>query len=61
MALKGHSLGLIDEKHATGCTGQEFCTCRPVVVDSDQEPGDEVVVVFMVWCSDCHAADYEVV
>lgn len=70
MGLKGSTHGLLDGRHAHACEGTEYVACRPVVVPAgyDQEPtylgqdgGAEIVVVLMVWCGECNAADWEVV
>lgn len=60
MALDGSHEGLLDGRHAPGCDGQEYSACRPVMKD-DPRRSPEIVVVLMVWCGDCSAADYEVV
>lgn len=70
MSRPGDHRGLLDPLHASGCDGREFSTCRPVVVPSwgDEEPtylgkdrGAEIVVIFMAWCEECGAADWEAV
>jgi len=62
--------GLLYDLHADGCDGTEYSACRPVVVPAGgrEEPsyhgperGGEIVVVLMAWCSECHAAEWEVV
>jgi hypothetical protein len=47
--------GLLHEAHATGCDGTEYSTGRPVPV-----PGG-FAVVYMEWCGDCGACDWELV
>ncbi|WP_435062438.1 hypothetical protein [Halobaculum sp. EA56] len=55
-------LGLLHKLHAEGCDGQEYSTCRPVVESTDATvPSEKIQVVFMAWCGECGAADYEVV
>lgn len=54
-------MGLLHGLHADGCDGQEFSTCRPVTPDIAGTPNTEIKVVYMSWCGDCGAADYEVV
>lgn len=71
MSRPGSNLhSLLDELHASGCDGQEFINCRPVVVPAggneeptyfDRDRGAEIVVVVMEWCGECGAADWEVV
>jgi hypothetical protein len=71
MSRSGSRLGLLDQLHAGGCDGQEYSACRPVVVPAGafNEPtyadhadrGADLVVVFMAWCGECGAADWEVV
>lgn len=70
MSLQGAHRGLLDGLHASGCDGTEYSACRPVVVPAggereptyhDHDRGAEIVVVLMVWCSECDAADWEVV
>jgi hypothetical protein len=62
--------GLLGELHAQGCDGNEYSACRPVVVPAGagEEPtylgrdrGAQIVVVFLAWCCDCGAADWEAV
>lgn len=48
-------LGLLDERHARGCDGKEFCTARPVPF------GSGFAVVYMEWCSECGAVDWDYV
>lgn len=65
------SFRLLDELHASGCTEDRISTrCWPVIVPSwgDEEPtylgnnrGAEIKVVYLEWCIDCGAADWEVV
>jgi hypothetical protein len=56
MAKNGHvGMALLDDRHATGCDGQEYSTCRAVPY------GDGIMVVFCEWCGDCGAADYDIV
>lgn len=51
---EGAHTGLLDGLHASGCTGQEYSACRAV------PNGDKgFLVVFMTWCGDCGAADFE--
>lgn len=60
MSRTGDSmLGLIDDLHAEGCPKQEFSTCRPVVRDDPEQPGDRVDVIYMAWCGNCGAADWD--
>ncbi|SHG77421.1 hypothetical protein [Halobaculum gomorrense] len=53
--------GLLHDLHADGCDGQEYSACRPVVREDPCEPGDRLDVVYMAWCGECGAADYEVI
>lgn len=71
MSLQGHRLGLLHGLHAGDCSGSEYSTCRPLVVPAGayDEPtyadhgdrGARLEVVYMAWCGECGAADYEVV
>ena len=70
MSRDGDRLGLLHGLHAGGCDGTEYTACRPVVVPAgardepayyDAERGAEIVVVFMAWCEECGAAEWEVV
>jgi hypothetical protein len=47
--------GLLHERHAEGCDGQEYSTARPVAF------GAGFAVVYCEWCGDCGAADYQLV
>jgi len=55
--------GLLRQLHADGCNGREFSTCRPVVVPIEEpsERSHRLEVVYMAWCEECGAADWEVV
>jgi hypothetical protein len=60
--------GLLYDLHAEGCEGEERATCQPVVVPDHDQPtyhdhdrGARIEVVMMAWCTDCHAAEWEVV
>lgn len=71
MSRPGSHLGLLDDLHASSCEGAEYSAMRPVVVPAgtSEEPtymgmsnrGAEIEVVIMAWCSECGAADWEVV
>lgn len=72
MSRSGTNIGgLLYDLHADGCDGTEYSACRPVVVPAGgrEEPsywdaadrGAQIEVVFMAWCSDCGAAEWEVV
>lgn len=64
MALEGNTMGLLHGKHAAGCDGTEYSACRPVVVPPVGRPSRheaKIKVVFMTWCSECEAADYDIV
>lgn len=62
---------LLDQLHANSCPRErEHGSCWPVVVPAggneepsyyDRERGAEIVVVYIEWCGDCGAADWEVV
>ena len=47
--------GLLDERHAHGCDGQEFTKL------SVAPYGPGFVVVRLVWCGECGASEYEYV
>lgn len=47
--------GLLDDRHGPNCSGQEYSTCRPAPY------GNGFVVVYMEWCGDCGAVDWEYV
>lgn len=49
----GSHTGLLDRKHASGCDGKEFSTCRPV------EFRNGVAIVYVTWCGECGAADWD--
>jgi hypothetical protein len=59
--------GLLYDLHANGCDGTEYSACRPVVVPdkegghADFDRASTIEVVMMAWCSECHAAEWEVV
>lgn len=55
MGIDGHMLGLLDERHARGCNGQEYSTVRPVAY------GDGIAIIFAEWCGECGACDWELV
>lgn len=66
MSLPGHDfMGLLDDLHGTNCDGTEYSACRPVpnltklIKKDPDEPNFHVV--YMAWCSECGAADYEIV
>lgn len=54
-------MSLLQGLHGDGCEGTEYSTCRPVVMDDNQGPGEIVQVVYMEWCGECGAADYALV
>jgi hypothetical protein len=47
-------MGLLHDRHADGCDGQEYSTVRPAPY------GHGFAVVVAEWCGDCGAADYDV-
>ena len=53
--MNGSLLGLLDDKHASGCDGQEFTKCNTAPY------GHGFAVVKLVWCGECGAADWDVV
>lgn len=59
MGRNGSQLGLLDDRHAIGCDGQEYSTCRPVAAPARGDSSREFKVLFMVWCGDCGAADWD--
>jgi len=58
-------MGLLHGLHSDQCDGTEHSTCRPVVVpayeDADGAHAPSIEVVYMEWCGECGAADWEVV
>jgi hypothetical protein len=48
-------MGLLDNKHASGCDGKEFTKVATAPY------GHGFAVVKTVWCGDCGAADWDVV
>jgi hypothetical protein len=56
MTITGSNRGLLDGLHASGCSGKEYSTCRPVATEDPT-----LTVVLMVWCGDCGAAEWDVV
>ena len=50
-------MSLLDPFHKRGCDGTEYSACRPVF--DPEAVGIEVV--FMKWCGECGAADWETV
>jgi len=61
MSRSGSTLGMLYDLHADGCDGTEYSACRPVVRDDPEDRGQQIDVVMMAWCSDCNAAEFEVV
>lgn len=61
--ITGTNHPLLD--HATGCDGREFAKCSPVPLVGRATAGDpeldEVAIIYMEWCGECGAADYELV
>lgn len=55
MPRPGSYSSLMDELHAQGCNGKEFTKMTAVPTT----PPD-FVVIWMCWCGECGAADYEV-
>lgn len=55
------AMSLLDDLHAQGCDGTEYSACRPVVVDDPRLREQTVEVVYMEWCGECGAADWEYV
>lgn len=58
------AVGLLYDLHGEGCDGTEYSSCRPVVVPSEHpERGmsAKIEVVYMEWCGECGAADWEAV
>lgn len=46
---------LLDGLHGQECSGTEYSTCRPIARE------DAIRVVYMEWCGECGAADWEVI
>jgi len=62
MSRNGDSVfGLLHGLHVDGCDGTEYTSCRPVVLGGPSREPEHVEVVYMAWCGECGAADYEVV
>lgn len=63
MTLSGSNWppSLLYDLHADDCDGTEYTACRPVVLDDREDRGQKIEVVFMAWCGECHAAEWEVV
>lgn len=60
--IEGDNYGLLDSLHATGCDGQEYTTVRPVPVFGRQDPEEpDFHVLYLEWCGECGAADWEYV
>lgn len=54
--------GLLDDLHAPRCDGTEYSAVRPKLIpDIDREGGVRLGAIFMAWCGECGAADWEVV
>lgn len=53
--------GLLHDLHADRCDGTEYSACRPVVYSPKDQPGDEWHVLYMAWCGECGAADWDFV
>lgn len=54
-------MGQLHSLHTDGCSGTEYSACRPVVVPGQGSQSAQIEVVFMAWCGDCEAADYELI
>lgn len=63
MARSGHRTGLLDDLHARGCDERERSFCWPVVLPKDwaDHPPERLAVVYMEWCAECGAADWEMI
>lgn len=63
--IPGNHRSLLDDKHASGCDGNEYSTCESVPnmvksVDPDPDRPD-FWVLYITWCGECGAAGFEVV
>lgn len=54
----GDHLGLLDPLHSNGCEGTEYCALRPV---QTPESANGFEVLYLAWCGECGAADWETV
>lgn len=54
----GHYKSLLDPLHADGCDGTEYSAVRPV---RTPESADGFEVLYLAWCGECGAADWEAV
>ena len=54
-------MSLLDPLHKRGCDGTEYSACRPVATGRDDVEVPTFEVVYVAWCGECGAADYETV
>lgn len=58
--IEGSNYPLLE--HASGCDGREFCTCEAVPLPDRADPEEpDIMVVYLEWCGECGAADFEIV
>lgn len=62
MTREGSNIGgLLRGLHGSECAGQEYSTCRPVPNVRARDDPDETpfYVLYMAWCGECGAAEWD--